>query len=85
MLISLNIDRHLFAFVYYIASNSLGPDQTDRLPFLIWIQAVCHMLGLTQVRSICIIYVLWMVEIIPSGSNGVLFNPLCTNGFFLLV
>ena len=30
-------------------SNSLGLDQTDKMLLLIWIQAVCHVLGLTRV------------------------------------
>ena len=65
-------------------SNSLGPDQTIRMWHLIWIQAVCHILVQTPVRSICIFYVFRMAEIILIGINGV-FKPLCTNAFFLLV
>ena len=86
MLISLNIDRPLFAFcLSYFFSNSLGLDQTDKLLLLIWIQVVCHVLGLTRVWSICIFNDFRMVEIILSDSEGVLFDPLWTNGFFLLV
>ena len=44
------IDWPLLIYCLLRFSNSLGPDQADRMPLLIWIQTVCLILELSRVR-----------------------------------